>query len=500
MVASEVAPFAKTGGLADVLGSLPAALQAAGADVHVLMPEYRRIANEYGKRMEFVGTVTVPIGKQVETGSIRRFTTAEGVTVYFLGHEHYYHRAELYGGPAGDYPDNDERFIFLCRGALEALRLLSWRPDIIHCHDWQTGLIPVYLRRLYEKDTLYRRMRSVLTIHNLCYQGRFPASRFKNTTLPWSEFTPATLEYYGDVNFLKGGLVYADAITTVSPTYAREILKPEHGCGLQGVLQTRAHDLHGILNGLDPDIWDPRKDPLIPANYSAKTVQRKAANKQALKRSAGLYFPDISAIPLVGMIARLVEQKGVDLLLERIDDILHLDLQLIVFGTGDERYRKALTAAARKYPGKLSVETYFSDPRARLIYAGSDLFLMPSRYEPCGLGQLIAMRYGTVPIVHRTGGLADTVTDFNPSTGAGSGIVFADYTADALLTAVTRGMTYYQDRKLWRTLTSAVMRQEFSWRRSVRDYLRLYRQMCRSSGRLPLRRPAPPSVTSEAAA
>jgi starch synthase len=483
MVAAEAVPFAKSGGLADVLGSLPVSLKQAGVDVRIIMPEYRRIYLKYAGRSELTGTIRVPAGETPQTASVREYITPDGIPVYFIGHEGYYHRSGMYGTLRGDFEDNDERFIFFSRAVFETVKMLKWQPDIIHCHDWHAGLVPVYLKRFYQGQKLFAGTRSVMTVHNLAYQGRFPGVRFPKSGLPWSDFTSETLEFYGDVNFLKGGLIFADAVTTVSPTYSREILSAQQGCGVEGVLRSREKDLHGILNGIDMETWNPETDSQIPANFSARTIARKARNTEALKRSAGLYFPGIHAIPLLGMITRLAEQKGLDLLMERLDDLMHLDIQLIILGDGDDRYRRMLIDAARRYQGKLLVDTAFNESRARFIYAGSDMFLMPSRYEPCGLGQMIAMRYGTVPIVHKTGGLADTVTPFNPKTGEGTGFVFDRYESTALSWGVSTAVELFQKKKLWRTIVENAMRQEFSWQHSVKEYMVLYRKTLRAPRR-----------------
>src|SRR5712692_9854219 len=412
-MASEVEPFAKTGGLADVAGALPAALAALGHDVRLLMPRYREVDARAGELRTVVPRLAIPLGDRTVEGALYEGRTASGVPVYFLGQDHYYDREGLYGTADGDYWDNCERFIFFCRGGLEALLSLgepgraSWRPQIVHCNDWQTGLVPVYLRTLYRDHPSLGQIATLSTIHNLAYQGVFWHYDMPMTGLGWDLFTPAGLEYYGKLNFLN----------TVSRTYAREIRTPAFGSGLEGVLEERSPDLHGVINCIDYEVWNPAKDPALPQPYSADDPGGKAACRGALRGELGL---ETAPGPVVGMVTRLVEQKGMDLVLQALPGILAEGCQLVLLGSGDATLEAAFLEAAQQHPGQVAVRIGYEAELARRIYAGADCFLMPSRYEPCGLSQLIALRYGTAPVVRRTGGLTDTVAEFDPARRTGT--------------------------------------------------------------------------------
>ena len=481
LISSEVEPFAKTGGLADVAGALPQALATLGHDVRVLMPKYRGV-ERHGTLRTAVPRVRVPIGDRTTEGALLEGRLGRAVPVYFLAHDHYYDRPALYGTGQGDYLDNCERFIFFCRGALEALRALGWTPHVIHANDWQSGLVPVYLETLYKDDPALGEVGTLFTIHNLAYQGVFWHFDMPLTGLGWDLFTPAGLEFYGKLNFLKGGLVFADVLNTVSKTYAQEIQTAEFGCGLEGVLQYRRADLHGVVNGIDVAAWDPATDRDITKPYSAEDLAGKAACKQALAQELGI---DADGAPIIGIVSRLAAQKGLDLVLAALPELVDAGFALALLGAGEPGLETAFGEAARASRGRIAIRTGFDNALARRIYAGADMFLMPSRYEPCGLGQMISMRYGTIPIVRRTGGLADTVVEARPARRTGTGFGFAEPTARALLEAATRALAAYREPALWRQLQRNAMPQDFSWPASAREYVALYRKAAKAAGRGP---------------
>jgi starch synthase len=458
-VASEVAPFSKTGGLADVAGALPAALGRLGVDVSVVTPLHRSVRRHPLEETPY--RVKASVG-----GALIGATVKRSGPVYFLEHDPFFDRAGLYGSASGDYQDNAARFVFFCRAALDLLRQLG-EPDVVHAHDWQAGLVPLYLRTLHAAE--FPRARSVFTVHNLAYQGCFWHWDMGLTGLDWSHFTWKGLEFHGKLCFLKAGLVAADALTTVSPTYAKEIQTPEQGCGLDGVLRDRSATLQGILNGADTREWDPARDPHLPARYGPRSLSGKAPCKAELQRRFGLDGEPDS--PLCGVVVRLAEQKGIDLLLEVVDAVARDGAQVAVLGTGERRYEEALRAAADRHPGRVAVTLAFDDPLAHLVEAGSDLFLMPSRYEPCGLNQIYALRYGTVPVVRATGGLADTVED------GVTGFTFGPYAPGAFLEAIRRALALYRDAAAWRRMMAAGMARDFGWTASARRYLGLYEDL-----------------------
>lgn len=447
MVASEGVPFSKTGGLADVVGALPLALERLGHEVVVILPKYKGTAH-------------------------RRATIGHGIPVLFVEHDGYFGREHLYGGKDGDYPDNLERFSFFAWRALETLKEANFRPDAIHVHDWQAALIPVYLATTYRDDPVVGQATTLLTVHNLAYQGVFPKSEFPKLGLPWELFHLEGLEYYDQVNLLKGGLMFAKRLNTVSPTYAQEIQTPEYGCGLDGVLRKRRADLAGVLNGIDTALWDPAADKALAAPFSAAKPAGKAAAKRALQAALGL--PTDPAVPLVGMITRLAAQKGLDLVAAAMEDFASLGVQLAVLGTGDRVFHEQFEALGRRFPKTLAVRLSFDDRLARQIYAGSDLFLMPSRFEPCGLGQMIAMRYGAIPVVRKTGGLADTVVEASADGSKGNGFLFEAAEPSELLAAVRRALALYRRRAAWGALQRRAMQSDWSWERAARCYVELY--------------------------
>ncbi|WNG24290.1 glycogen synthase GlgA [Cystobacter fuscus] len=464
-VASEVAPFSKTGGLGDVSGALPAALAALGHEVKVVSPRYSSVQDA---RLTPTGqTVELRFPFGTERGPLLSLQLAPRLELLFLEHAHYFQRPGLYGDSLGEYGDNPRRFAYLCLGALQAAQRLGFIPDIIHVNDWQTGLLPVALRRGFQ-DTELGRAKSVLTIHNLAYQGQFGKHVMDELGLPWDLFTAERgLEFYDGVNFLKGGLQFADALTTVSPTYAREIQQPEAGANLDGLLRHRQGVLSGILNGVDVDEWNPETDPHLPARYGVEDLSGKAACRRELLRRFGL---EDTGAPVFGIVTRLAWQKGVDLLLEVLPTALEEDIRFVAVGNGEWNYEEGLRALQRRFPGKVGAFIGFDPALSHLLEAGSDFFIMPSRYEPCGLNQMYSLRYGTVPIVRATGGLADTVD----GSDEGTGIVFNDFVPEALLWALGRARALYSDPERLRAFQRRGMVQDFSWGASARMYERLF--------------------------
>ncbi|WP_372523506.1 glycogen synthase GlgA [Sulfuricaulis sp.] len=480
-VASEAHPLIKTGGLGDVAGSLPVALQSLRADVRLLLPAYHDAVARAG-RLKTVAKLTVPgLGAPVRILEGRLPGTP--LITWLVDFPPAYDRP---GNPYLDslgqpWPDNAMRFALLAHVAV-TLALgrtrLKWRPDVVHCHDWQTGLVPALLAPKKSRPA------TVFTIHNLAYQGLFPHESFTALGLPASLWSPDALEFHGQLSFIKGGLVFADRLTTVSPTYAREIQTPEFGSGLDGLLRRRAGRLSGILNGINGEEWDPARDPFIAKPYSARRLQDKLPNKLALQKEFGL--PGETQTSLIGMVGRLVQQKGIDLILDTLPGLMHRPLQLVILGSGEASYEAALRAQAARYPGRLAVHIGYDERLAHMIEAGADMFLMPSRFEPCGLNQLYSLRYGTIPIVRHVGGLADTVVDAgeaNLKAGKATGVVLEEKRVGALLAAVDRALALQKNTRRWKQMMRTGMRHDFTWRRSAAQYLRLYLRLVRGKKR-----------------
>lgn len=470
-VASEMVPFATTGGLGDVLGSLPREIAKLGHRVSVFLPKYKKISQKKLTLDLIAENIQIPLGAEIETTNIFSYRYNE-LTVYLIEHSEYFDRDELYGTPMGDYPDNDRRFAFFDRAVLEGLKKLKIKPEVIHCHDWQTGLIPVYLKTLYQTDPFYKKTKTVFTIHNLAYQGNFPPDSVPITGISWEEFKFDRLEFYGKISFLKSGLVYSDVLTTVSERYAQEIQSPGFGCGLEAVLARRKESLYGIMNGIIPEEWNPEKDPAIEANFSPKNLKGKKICKDTLQKEN--YLKVDPAIPVFGFIGRLVDQKGLDILVPAVEEMAKLNWQLIVLGTGDEEFHKALRVMHKRHPGHLGLNITFDLKMAKRIYSGCDFFLTPSRFEPCGLGPMFALQFGTIPIVRETGGLTDSIHEFNPKTGDGNGFIFPGYKTEDLLTAMKRAVGIFQDSKLMTKLIKNGMACDFSWETSARKYVQVY--------------------------
>jgi starch synthase len=476
---SEVTPFSKTGGLADVCGALPIDLQQAGHSVSVISPAYRQVKAS-GLPIEPLGVkFDIPIGNKIVRGRLLQSALPDSnVPLYFVEQDEYYDRPELYRHKGEDYKDNCERFVFFCRAALESIRLLHLPVDVVHSHDWQTALIPAYLHIEYAHTHGYENIASVLTIHNLAYQGIFWHWDMLLTGLDWKYFNWQYMEFYGKLNLLKTGLVFADWLTTVSPQYAKEIQSDPHGCGLEGVLQQRSEYLTGIVNGVDYVVWNPSTDPYIAAKYGPADWQGgKAACKAALQRELGL--PEAPRVPIVALIGRLADQKGWDLVIEIMPRwASSMDVQWVILGTGEPVYHEKIGQLAREFPNRIAAQLEFSDPLAHRIEAGADIFLMPSRFEPCGLNQLYSLKYGAVPVVRATGGLADTVTDTTPDSLAArtaTGFEFEAYSAPVLDAALRRAVeAYWQNAAAWRQLVETGMQQDWSWKASAQRYLEVY--------------------------
>ena len=465
--AAEAAPFAKNGGLGDVIGSLPKELRNQGIDARVIMPKYSTIGAEYCGNMELTAKLTVSVGWRRQYCGILE-AIYNGVPFYFVDNEYYFARPMLYG-----YYDEAERYAFFSRAVLDCLPELDFYPDVLQLNDWHTGMIAALLTAQYQDKPAYHQLKTLFTIHNLAYQGIFPHDILENLFgLDDTLFTPEGLEFYGQVNFLKAGLIYADMVNTVSESYAREICTPYFGEHLDMVLATRSNKLHGIINGIDYDIYNPMRDKAVFVNYHRRALKKRLQNKVRLQNLLGL--PEAEHKPLLAIVSRLVASKGFDLIAYIADELLAQDVQLVVLGTGESRYEEMFRRLSQKYPDKIAVRIAFDDSLARKIYAGSDIFLMPSQFEPCGVGQLIAMRYGAVPVVRETGGLKDTVTPYDSQQDTGSGFTFSDYNAQEFLAAINRALTLYEQPKQWAALVERVMKQDFSWKQSAKLYGELY--------------------------
>ena len=461
-------PYAKTGGLADVIEALPKALAKLGHEVAVFLPRYRGVKTS----TVVMPSMTIPQGNRLRFPAITNGALVNGVRYFFLDDPFYFDREGIYGNKNHEYPDNAERYSEFSRAAIEVAKHI-WPPDLIHCHDWQTAMVPVLLRSSYADDPMVMNLPVVFTIHNMGYHGVFPKESLERAGIPQSVFHPEGIEFFGNVNFLKGGLVYSDYLTTVSQKYAQEIQTSEYGFGLDGVARSRADRLVGILNGVDYGAWSPEKDPLIPMKYSAKNLAGKRVCKQALLEEFQLLRDDLNR-PVLGIVSRFVDQKGFDLIAQIARDLMHEDLLLAVLGTGERRYEEMFRALARDFPGRVGARIAYDNKLAHLIEAGSDMFLMPSRYEPCGLNQIYSLRYGTVPIVRATGGLDDTIEPFDLEHGTGTGFKFQEYSGGALLHAIRQALNYHLDERVWKRIQLNGMAKDYSWNTSAAEYAKLY--------------------------
>ncbi|QGQ47644.1 glycogen synthase GlgA [Metabacillus sediminilitoris] len=472
---SECVPFVKSGGLADVAGALPKELKKLGIDVRVILPKYNLIPEKYRELMVKVDEITVPVGWRQQYCGIEMLEY-EGITYYFLDHEYYYYRDSLYG-----HYDDGERFSFFCKGVLETIKAIDFQPDLIHTHDWHTGMINFLLKEEYREDSFYKHIKTVFTIHNLQFQGIFPYDILHDLlNIDVENFWK--VEFHGHVSFMKAALVSADYITTVSPTYKEEIQTPYYGERLDGLLRDRSSVLTGILNGIDDQLYNPETDTDIVEQYMAKTAYKKAINKADIQSFFGL--PVDEDIPVIAMVTRLTKQKGLDLVKRVLDEALSNDIQMIVLGTGEKEFEDFFRHMEWLYPTKLKAYIGFDEKLAQRIYAGSDLFLMPSKFEPCGLGQLIALRYGTIPIVRETGGLNDTVLSYREDTEEGNGFTFRNFNAHDMLNTIDRAISFYHQKDIWEKIVENAMNQDYSWAQSALKYNQLYADlmMTRSEG------------------
>lgn len=466
MVSSEAVPFAKSGGLGDVMGALPKELKAQGVNIRVILPLYKTVKDVYGDSLEFLEAYGVGLSWRVEHCGLFRMEY-EGVTFYFIDNEKYFRRDNLYG-----YGDDAERFAYFSKAVLDSLpHMEDFQPDILHCNDWQTAMVPVFLKTVYAQAESYSHLRTVFTIHNIEYQGRY-GMEMLGDLLGIDQRDAGLVRLDGDLNMMKGAVIACDKLTTVSPTYAQEILYAFYGKGMQNILRENEYKLRGILNGIDQTLFDPENDPNLTAGYRVGSMKGKKQNKAALQEELGL---EVAAnVPLIGMVGRLVEHKGIGLVRQAYDQIIEAGAQLVILGTGSKSYEDFFKSKAWAYGGKAATVTAFSGALANRIYAGADLFLMPSVSEPCGLSQMIALRYGAVPIVRETGGLADSVIAYNPQTGKGNGITFASIDAGDMMDAVRRALELYRDKKQWSKLVRNGMKSDHSWKKSTEEYLRLY--------------------------
>lgn len=474
--ASECAPWAKTGGLADVVSALPKTLVKMGHKVQVYLPYYRQVAKMVPAPPVVLPSVTVPFPYYNRFARILDGGVTDGVQMYFVDVPELFDRESFYATPSGDYPDNAERFGTLCRAILEASKIIGI-PDVYHVHDWQTAMLAAMLRSIYYFDPVLRHVPSLLTIHNAGYQGWFPPRTIETLLMPWDMFTLDKLEQYDKLNFLKGGIVYADAITTVSRTYAQEIQTPEFGNGLEDVLKKRAGDLFGILNGADYSEWNPATDPHIAAHYTAKKLDGKKECRRDLLHA--FRFENVSDnTAVLGLVSRFATQKGIDFITSILDRLVQEDIVLVMLGNGEEYYERLLTEMAERYPDKVRVQVRFDNVVAHKIEAGADIFLMPSRYEPGGLNQIYSLKYGTIPVVRATGGLQDSI-DERPD-GGGTGFKFWGYDPEDFFDAIRRALTTFRDKKVWKAMMQRAMEEDFSWQKPAQEYVQVYERIVKN--------------------
>ncbi len=467
-VASEGLPYVKTGGLADVIEALPKALVKLGLEIAVFLPRYRGITT----KNVVMPSLTISQGGRLRFPAITSGSLQHGVRYFFLDDPFYFDREGIYDEHSREYPDNAERFTEFSRAAIELAKHI-WMPHIIHCHDWQTAMVPVLLRSSYGDDPMVKGLPVVFTVHNMGYHGIFPKEALERASIPAGVFHPGGVEFFGSVNFLKGGLIYSDYLTTVSQKYAQEIQTSEFGFGLEGVIRSRSDRLVGILNGVDYSKWSPDRDAQLPMKYSARDMSGKRICKEALLAEFNL-LRDNPNRPVLGIVSRFADQKGFDLIAEVAHELLKEDLLLAVLGTGERKYEVLFRALAQDFPGRVGVKIAYDNKLAHLVEAGSDMFLMPSRYEPCGLNQIYSLRYGSVPIVRATGGLDDTIEPFDLQTGTGTGFKFVEYTGAAFLHAIRQALQHYSDEGVWKRIQLNGMAKDFSWNTSATEYAKLY--------------------------
>jgi len=474
LVSPEVAPYAKTGGLADVAGSLPSALKALGSDVSVFMPHYSEVKRKGFETKHVKKNIKIEFGDSHISFNLNTLEKNK-VSFYFIEKDEYYDRDFLYGTPAGDYSDNALRFAFFAKAVLQSIMALNYKPDIIHCNDWQTALMPFYLRFASPYADYFRDTRTLFTMHNLAYQGLFPKEIMPIIGIGHEFFTFDKLEFYEKLSFMKSGILYSDAVSTVSRGYAREILTPEYGCGLDGLLGVRRNDLYGIVNGADYSEWNPETDKFIKANFSKKNPEDKTKCKKDLLTQMKLKVQIDK--PLLGVVTRLADQKGMDIITNSVDNIIELGCGLVILGAGEEKYHVLLKELSKKYPKNIAVKIAFDNPLAHKIEAGCDMFLMPSRYEPCGLNQMYSLKYGTIPVVRATGGLDDTIIDYTHDKKNGNGFKFNQASKEDFIDALTRAVSVYENKREWKKLVERGMDEDFSWNYSAKEYIKVYRNM-----------------------
>ena len=471
--ASECVPFSKTGGLADVVGALPRALVSLGHQVSVYLPLHRQ--TKLTDTQTVVGSITIPFDDHYRFCSVVTGGNHSGVRFYFVDYPPFFDREALYGTSSGDYPDNAERFALFSRAVLEASKIVGV-PHVFHCHDWQSALVPVLLRTQYLEDPAFRQVSTVFTIHNMGYQGLFPPETLPLLGLPWDLFTISKMEFFGNVNFLKGALVHADFVTTVSRKYSQEIQTAEFGFGLEGVLRNRASTVSGILNGVDYDQWSPETDKFIAARYSPQDLSGKRKCKEDLLAVYGMAEAD-RQLPVIGIVSRFAAQKGFDLIAQIMDRLAREEMIVVALGAGDKPYEEMFQRMSKQFPQKIAVKVAYDNAIAHKIEAGSDMFLMPSKYEPCGLNQIYSLKYGTVPIVRATGGLDDTIEPWDSRTGKGTGFKFSDYSGESLLLTVKQALQAFRDQHSWEILMRNGMNKDFSWNASAKEYVRIYERV-----------------------
>jgi starch synthase len=472
-VASEGVPFSKTGGLADVVGALPRALAALGHQVSVYLPRYRQ--TKLTEPVTVVRSITIPFDDKYRFASVVTGGTQGGVRFYFVEYPPYFDRDALYGTPAGDYPDNAERYALFSRAVIEASKILGV-PHVFHCHDWQSALVPILLRTVYAEDPALRETATVFTIHNMGYQGLFPPETLPLLMLPWDLFTMSKMEFFGQVNFLKGALTYSDYVTTVSRKYSQEIQTAEYGFGLEGVLHDRSSTVSGILNGVDYEEWSPQTDKFAAAKFSPQDLAGKAKCKQDLLATFGMPAAD-AKLPVIGIVSRFAAQKGFDLISQIADRLAREQMIMVALGAGDKPYEEMFLRLHKQFPNKIAVKVAYDNAMAHKIEAGADMFLMPSRYEPCGLNQIYSLKYGTVPIVRATGGLDDTIEPWDARTGKGTGFKFTEYIGESLLLTIKQALQGYSDQTSWQVLMRNGMNKDFSWNASAREYGKIYEKV-----------------------
>ncbi len=473
--ASEITPFARTGGLGDMVSALPKMLNKSGQNCVVFLPKYNEIDDQEFKIKSTGKRISVNMSGKIINSEIFETVFGDGIPVYLLENSDYFQRNGIYESNNKEHHDNAERFAFFSKGCLCAIKELGISPDIIHCHDWPTGLIPVYLNTEYRDDRYFDKTGTMFTIHNIVYQGVYDSHKMNTLGLPWDIFTPDGIEFHGKINLLKGGIAFADVITTVSKTYALEMQTSEFGNGLDGILRHRNNVLYGIINGVDYDIWNPENDRFIAKQFTVNDLSGKKECKEEL-----LSIFNIKAdwnTPLIGMVSRLDEQKGIDLLTDAIHDLMNLDVNICLLGVGKEKYHRVLMEIAEKYKEKIGIKISFNNQMAHKIEAGSDIFIMPSKYEPCGLNQLYSLKYGTIPVVRNIGGLADTIKDYDQDKKCGNGFKFDKYSGVEFIKAIKRALEVYKDKESWRKLMQNAMNEDFSWERSAKEYLELYKKV-----------------------